>query len=213
MMFGKLYPKMYLGVVSGLLDGRHHKRLGPAWMLFEWCIGRQTGQGEEGIVCYGAVVTYAGIADEMNCSPSSVRKWMYRLVAQKYIRVERDRRGLRIFVLNPKKFRLSKPGHSKRIVSAQNRTLRVPTDGHSQQIHLVESAATSENALRNDLTKHLKNNNTTAAAQTAAVSLSPLARKKEMPRAQTEKQWDARRRFLLRQSKEIQKKYKPARGT
>jgi hypothetical protein len=47
--FGQVYPRMYLGVVAGLIDGRHHKRLGAAWMLFEWAVMRQTGQGQEGI--------------------------------------------------------------------------------------------------------------------------------------------------------------------
>ena len=68
MQFGKIFPRMYVGVTSGLVDGKHHKRLGAAWMLFLWCIMRQTGQGEEGIACYGAVVTYAAIACEMNCA-------------------------------------------------------------------------------------------------------------------------------------------------
>ena len=74
MTFGKLHPRMYLGVVAGLIDGRHHKRLGPAWMLFEWAIMRQTGQGEEGIVCRGATITYEQVAVEMNCPTCATQK-------------------------------------------------------------------------------------------------------------------------------------------
>jgi hypothetical protein len=35
MTFGERYPRMYTGVVAGLIDGRHHKRLATAWMLFQ----------------------------------------------------------------------------------------------------------------------------------------------------------------------------------
>jgi Helix-turn-helix domain len=128
--FGQFYPRMYTGVVAGLIDGRHHKRLGAAWMLFQWCIMRQTGQGinpttgkEEGVVCRGHAVSYSDIAREMNCSRGSVRDWMRRLVAQKYIRTERDRRGIYIYVLNPKKFRVSKVQHSQRVQSVEGSTL------------------------------------------------------------------------------------------
>lgn len=167
MQFGKLYPRMYLGVTAGLIDGRHHKRLGAAWMLFLWCCCRQTGQGEEGIVCRGAVVTYAGIAEEMNCKRGSVREWMRRLVEQKYVRVERGRRGIRIFVLNPKKMRVSRIQHSKPVVSVENPHCRMPEPQHSKPIHAIENAVTFENLLQNDLTKLLKNNNTTAGAKSA----------------------------------------------
>lgn len=191
--FGKLYPRMYLGVVAGLIDGRHHKRLGAAWMLFEWCCMRQTGQGTEGIVCRGAVVTYAEIADEMNCKRGSVREWMARLVRQKYIRLERDRRGIRIFVLNPKKARVSKLQHSKPAVSVGNSVGRVPEVQHSKPIHAVGNTATSETLLRSDLTKLLKNNNTTAS-----VSVPSLSREKAIPKqGKSPAEVDAERRRQL----------------
>jgi hypothetical protein len=213
MMFGKLYPRMYTGVVAGLIDGRHHKRLGPARMLFEWCIMRQTGQGinpasgkEEGVVCRGAVVTYAEIAEEMNSPRGSVREWMARLINEKYVRTERDRRGLRIFVRNPKKFRVSEVQHSKPIVSAGSPAGSVSEVQHSKGIHPVENKDTSEKLLRNDLTKLLRI--TTLLRQRKPLpSLSCLAKEKSIPRAKTERELDERRRLLLKQSEEIQAKY------
>jgi hypothetical protein len=194
---------MYLGVTAGLIDGRHHKRLGAAWMLFEWCIMRQTGQGEEGIICRGAIVTYAEIADEMNCSAANVRKWMHRLVQQGYVRVERDRRGLRVFIKNPKKIRLSKLAHSKPIVSVQVEHVRPSIDGYSKPIHAVEKTATSEKPLRNDLTK-LPNNNNTDAASPSISSLSRAMQRELQPPSLGQRQ-----RLLDAQAKLILDKYTP----
>src|SRR5260370_19281377 len=97
---------MFVGVRAGLLDGRHWERLSAAWMLFLWCCCRQTGEGinartgkEEGIIARGSVVTYAEIAEEINSPRANVRKWMARLIDQKNIRTERDRRGSPSIVL------------------------------------------------------------------------------------------------------------------
>jgi len=207
MMFGRLFPRMYTGVVAGLIDGRHHKRLGAAWMLFQWCVMRQTGQGEEGIVARGSVVTYAQIADEMNCKRGSVREWMARLIREAYVRIERDRRGIRIFVRNPKKFRVSEVQHSKSPVSAGSSAGGVSEPQLSKAIHVVENAATSEILLRSDLTKLPRNNNTTAAAKAAAVYLSSPVKEKSIPRANTKRQLDERRRLLLKQSEQIKARY------
>ena len=149
---------MFVGVTAGLLDGRHHERLGAAWMLFLWCCCRQTGQGTEGIVCRGHAVTYADIAGEINAKRSTVRDWMRRLVKQKYIRVERDRRGIRIFILNPKKFRVSKVQHSQSSQSVGTRHSRVSNSQHSQRGYAPRNKATYEMLLRNNLTKQLNNN-------------------------------------------------------
>lgn len=239
MQFGKLYPRMYLGATAGIIDGKHHKRLGKAWMLFFWCVTRQTGQGAEGIVCRGAVVTYEEIADEMNCPRGSVREWMRRLVREKYIRTERERRGIRIFVLNPKKFkkspvsdadvirtnetpRASKRRHSEPVVIVENPASEGVESRHSNPIHAAENADTSENLLQKNLTKHLGNNNTNAAAKTASVtipSLKSLAKTKSVPREKTSFEVDARRRQLLTQAEAMKKKYPggncgiPATGT
>jgi DNA-binding MarR family transcriptional regulator len=201
---------MYLGVTAGLIDGHHHKRLAAAWMLFEWCIMRQTGQGEEGVICRGAVITYAEIADEMNCSAANVRKWMHRLVQQGYVRVERDRRGLRAFIKNPKKIRLSKLARSKPNESVQVQHVRPSIDGHSKPIHAVEKTGTSEKPLRSDLTKLPKNNNTTAASKPDAVSipsLKELTRQKTPPKSKT-----LTREEVNRQIKTVLEKFGPGKA-
>jgi len=160
MMFGQQYPKMFIGVVSGLIDGKHHKRLGPAWMLFCWCIMRQTGQGTEGIVARGATVTYESIAEEMNCSKWNVRNWLERLIAQKYIRIERERYGFRIFVLNPKKFRVTKRSQSESIQSDQAKSLSRTKVSHSRIVHHSRNKDTYAKLLQNNLLKPLLNNKT-----------------------------------------------------
>jgi len=189
---------MYVGVTAGLLDGRHHERLGAAWMLFLWCCCRQTGQGQEGIVCRGAVITYSDIAEEMNCNRSTVRKWTSRLVEQKYIRVERDRRGIRVFVLNPKKFRVSKLAHSQSGQSVQVQHHRVSRGGHSNRGYAPRNKDTYEKLLRNNLTKLLKNNKTALQPD-----FSTVENRREL-QEQTERQ-----KLLLRQKQEILAKYPP----
>lgn len=191
MQFGKLYPRMFIGVTAGLIDGRHHERLGAAWMLFLWCCCRQTGQGQEGVVCRGAVITYADIAEEMNCSRSTVRKWMSRLVEQKYIRVERDRRGIRVFVLNPKKFRVSKLAHSQPGQSVQVQHGRVSNSEHSNRGYAPRNKDTYEKLLRNNLTKLLKNNKTALPSDFSTVE------------NRREKQEQAERQRLLQELKDI----------
>ena len=209
MTFGKLYPRMYLGLTAGLIDGEHHRRLGAAWMLFAWCVLRQTGQGKEGIVCRGAVLTYEGIASEMNCKKGSVREWMRRLVSQGYIRTERDRRGIRIFVRNPKKLRVSQCQHSQAVVSAGVSARRVSEPRHSESIHQIENKGSSKNLLQNNLTKRLRNNNTTAAPESGADYIfSLLGKAKSLPTDRaSQAQIAERERLLSRQAKEVMAKY------
>jgi len=189
---------MFVGVTAGLLDGRHHERLGAAWMLFLWCCCRQTGQGQEGIVCRGAVITYSDIAEEMNCKRGTVREWMARLVEQKYVRVQRDRRGIRVFVLNPKKFRVSVVQHSKPRVSVGKSNLECRESQHSQCGYAPRNKDTYEKLLRNNLTKLLKNNKTALQPD-----FSTVENRREL-QEQTERQ-----KLLLRQKKEILAKYPP----
>jgi DNA-binding MarR family transcriptional regulator len=198
MQFGKLYPRMYIGVTAGLIDGLHHKRLGAAWMLFAWCCMRQTGQSTEGIVCRGAVVTYAQIAEEINCKRGSVREWMRRLIQKKYIRVERDRRGIRIFVLNPKKMRVSKVQHSGLSMSVGTGPSRVSNPQHSNQGYTPRNKDTYEKLLRNNLTKLLTNNKTALQSD-----FSTVESRREL-QEQTQ-----RRTLLARQKQEILAKYPP----
>jgi DNA-binding FadR family transcriptional regulator len=167
-------------------------------MLFLWCCCRQTGQGSEGIVCRGAVVTYTDIAEEINSNRSTVRKWMVRLIRKKYVRVERDRRGIRVFVLNPKKFRVSKLGHSQSGQSAQVQHHRVSHGGHSKQGYAPRDKDTYEKLLRNNLTKLLKNNNTALPSD-----FSTVENRREL-QEQSERQT-----LLARQKQEILAKYPP----
>jgi predicted transcriptional regulator len=221
---------MYTGVVAGLIDGRHHKRLGAAWMLFQWCIMRQTGQGinpatgkEEGVVCRGSAVSYADIAQEMNCSRGSVRDWMRRLIAQKYIRTKRDRRGIYVYVLNPKKFRVSKVQQSEQAQSVGNGTRRVSKVQHSKPFYPNENTGVFQKLLRKELTK-TQNNNKKAALpffstketrrenQNQPLCLDQMPERKTMPTHQepTARELDERRRFLLRQAEQIKAKYAQA---
>jgi hypothetical protein len=198
----------FLGLTAGIVDGEHHRRLGAAWMLFAWCVLRQTGQGQEGIVCRGDVLTYEGIASEMNCRKGSVREWMRRLVDQGYIRTERDRRGIRIFVLNPKKFRawrVWKSQHPKPPESVGTSARRVSKCQQSKEAHPTDSKSTSRNVLQNNLTKHLMNNNTTAAPKNGADHLFFLLGKEKCIPTETPSQAQIakREKLLARQRLEI----------
>ena len=151
---------MYVGLVSGLIDGRHHKRLGAAWMLFCWCVMRQTGQATEGIVCRGATINYDSIAEEMNCSRWNVRNWMQRLIREKYIRLEHEPRGFRIFVANPKKFRVTKASHPQAVQTDQIKSLSCTKLSHPKQVHHFRNKDIYEKLLQNNLLKLLPNNKT-----------------------------------------------------
>jgi hypothetical protein len=85
----------------------------------------------------------------------------------------------------------------------------------SKPIHAVENPATSEKLLRSDPTKLPKNNNTAAAAKTAAGDFfsllgKELGKQKGLPRGKTRRELDERRRFLLRQGEELVVKYAQA---
>jgi predicted transcriptional regulator len=172
---------------------------------------RQTGQGinpatgkEEGIVCRGSAVRYANIAQEMNCSRGSVRDWMRRLVAQKYIRTKRDRRGIYVYVLNPKKLRVAKVQHSKPFYHDDN-------------------TGTFQKRLRKELTK-TQNNNKKAALPffstketreenpNQPLCLGQMLERRTIPTHQepTARELDERRRFLLGQAEQIKAKYAQA---
>jgi len=115
----------------------------------------------------------------MNCKRGSVREWIRRLVEQKYIRIERDRRGIRVFILNPKKFRVSNPRHSERGYAPRNKD-------------------TYAALLRNNLTKQLNNNK-----DALAPFFSTEEKRREL-QEQTERQT-----LLARQKQEILAKYQP----
>ncbi len=163
MMFGQAYPKMFIGATAGLIDGKHHKRLGPAWMLFLWCVMRQTGQGTEGVVARGATVTHESIADEMNCTKRNVRNWLDRLVAQRYVRIEREQYGFRIFIANPKKARVTNLSHSQAVQSYQVKSVSNTKVSHSQAVHHFRNKDTYAKLLQNNLLKPLLNNKTAFA--------------------------------------------------
>jgi len=140
---------------------------------------RQTGQGinpasgkEEGVVCRGGGYDLRRNCRRDELSAGQCREWMARLINEKYVRTERDRRGLRIFVCNPKKFRVSEVQRSKPIVSAGSPAGSVSEVQHSKHIHAIENSGTSEMLLQNDPTKLLKNNNTTPLAKGARLTCS-----------------------------------------
>jgi DNA-binding MarR family transcriptional regulator len=87
---------------SGLIDKKHHQKIGPAIWEFLWCIDKQTGP--HGLVLGGKPVTLAQIADDLGVPQRSVRRALGRLGQHRYIAVEHLQRGLRIRVSNQKKF-------------------------------------------------------------------------------------------------------------
>jgi hypothetical protein len=83
---------------------------------------------------------------------------------------------------------------------------------HSKQPYPAENATACENFLQNNLTKLLRNNNTTAAAKSAAVSIpsiKELARDKTIHRMMSQAELDARRREMLLQAETIKRRYPP----
>jgi hypothetical protein len=207
MKFCKLFPQLFVGLKSGLIDVEHQKRMRGAIWLFLWCIMRQTGEGKEGVCCRGCVVTYEQIAAETGYPRGNIRNWMRVLVRESYVRLEPQRYGFIIWIQKPRKFSVLKSRHPTLAEGVHNKSARMSLQGQSKPLHPIEKPATSELFLRNNLTKLPNNSNTDAAANTAAVSLSSLSRQKAMPRAEmTERQQQERKMVLLKQLQKIQSK-------
>lgn len=94
------------GVRSGLWDAKHAGAMGMSVFLFGWCVTRQTTQRHgEGLVLRGKPISYAQIAAETGFPESTLRKWMRKLVAAKYLDVKYTVYKLMVIrVLKAKKF-------------------------------------------------------------------------------------------------------------
>lgn len=93
-------------VWNGLLEPPHIEQIGPAIWLFLWCIDKQTDD-HEGWVLGGRAITQTEIAASLPpLSKQTIGDHQRRLEEYEYLELFRTRRGTRIRVCKPKKWKL-----------------------------------------------------------------------------------------------------------
>lgn len=185
--------------------------MGDSVWLFLYFLCRQTGINDagEGMVLYGNPLSREYIARDSGDLPEwKIKTWTARLIKHRYIRAIRSgNRGMIFFIHKAKsKTKVGTDSHRpKRQVGTElDRGRHESTPTYANNQHENQQDARFPTTL---IPKDLSYYNKDAAAQTAAVSISCLAKGKTIPRGMTEKELDERRRFLLRQSEEIQARY------
>lgn len=100
------------GLTNGVFHAKHADKMGMAIYLFAWIVSRQTGLAPDGrgVVLHGQAITYDLIARDTGHPRRTLERWMEILADHKYVATERLHRGIRIYVLKPKK-RVGKQGH------------------------------------------------------------------------------------------------------
>lgn len=227
----------WIGAKGGLLDRKHLDAMGEAVWLFLYLLMRQTQVSEvgEGVVLYGNPLTRSFIAKDAGGWPDRrIKDWTARLIKRGYIRAIRSGNDGMIFFIrkakskakNPKPNTLYFPVQCKPggVTQMQVGRKTVPPESEvgrktvlsgtenrptcADNSHVSQSDAAFPTTL---ISKSLSNHNKDAAAKTAAVSLSCLAKEKSIPRGKSQRELDERRRFLLGQGEEMARKY-PANG-
>lgn len=98
------------GIRGGLWDEKHRGRMSDAVWLFGWAVHRQTREeGRLGWVLGGMTLTFQMISDDTGFPVGTLKRWMETLTRERYLNTERVMQGhqcvgMRIFVLNAKKF-------------------------------------------------------------------------------------------------------------
>lgn len=97
--------QFYVKVYTGLLEGKHVKKIGEAlWLLLE-LINRTTHEIDgRGIVLNGGRIEDAELAKRFNIHRNTVTNWREKLVEGGYITARRTKWGYSYTVLKSKKY-------------------------------------------------------------------------------------------------------------
>jgi hypothetical protein len=91
------------GIRGGLFEKKHSDAMGQAVFLFGWLVTRQTKP--DGLVYGGHHFTYPEISEKSGWPVRTLQRWMERLVAGGYVKIEHTAYCRMIIrVLSPKKF-------------------------------------------------------------------------------------------------------------
>jgi hypothetical protein len=139
----------YFQVSAGLLTWDHYRRIGPAWMVFQWMIHEQRrprdGEADTGLVMNGNPISYEGIGARLHGMPArTVERHVALLEQEGYIRSEYLRgRGTRYFICKPLRWQMGLPrnGESGRKDSAD---LRSPTPQNCGAVLPISAEANKE---------------------------------------------------------------------
>ena len=224
--------QFWIGAKGGLLDKKHYLAMGNAVWLFLYVLRGQTCVDEAGlgIFQYGRPIKLEQISYDFDgLRISTIKKWLQRLRKGGYIVTEsHSNHGLIIWIPKAKDKTLKPRSAHKvtpkvRLDSAQSaeklRILRglesdkpkpligpeiqnsgYKSDGNSVQP--TENAQVATPIPKGFITKHLSNYNNASIP-----SFSCLGKEKSIPQEKSAKEQDARRRLLLRQAEELQRKY------
>lgn len=90
------------GIIGGVFEAKHWKKMGESSWLFGWLVHRQTKA--DGKVLNGAPIRDGKINAETGYPVKQIKRWRERLIKTKYISALRTPYGTVYRVLNPKKF-------------------------------------------------------------------------------------------------------------
>lgn len=117
----------WLGQSPDIVSGVHHRKIGPARLLFDFYTAKQTDA--DGRVYYGRTMTYDWIRSQIPECPTkrTLRRYNRRLRRGGYIRTRtvvqnRENIGLTVTIMNQTKFRTA----LKRITGEQQRLFNQP---------------------------------------------------------------------------------------
>jgi hypothetical protein len=231
----------WIGAKGGMLSGKHIDAMGMSVWLFLYLLRGQTGVNEtgSGIFQYGHSITLEQISRDMTeddhpVKVRTLRNWLTQLRRGGYIYTEsHSSHGVSIWIAKAKD-KTKKPRVTTKVMGkfapgfGQEVKEQPPTNGRLSENSPPEGVASQipelEKPLKNPaitsvldiptpkdlIPKNLSNYNN-AAAPPLSARFKALGNAKSIPRAQTQKEEDRRRRMLLNQARELIKKY-PLRG-
>ncbi len=223
----------WIGAKGGLLDRKHYERMRDSVWLFMYFLRSQTAlnQGGEGVVNYGHPITLERISSDLKgIKVRTIRLWLARLKLEMYIRTEtHSSKGIKVWIAKGKSKtktpRVSRHDRDESLENSRHKGVASkdlsrheadasPYSETSQSPQAVGVVSSAKIAIpKGFISKDLFNYNNAAAAKTAA-ALSSLFRKtagqKQPPRGMSDAEFDQRRRFLLMQKAELERKYRSA---
>jgi hypothetical protein len=218
-----LSPKdsFWIGAKGGLLDAKHIRAMGPSVWMFLYLLRGQTdiASNGEGIFQYGHPIKLEQVSYDLNgVRVRTIRKWIARLRREGYIRTEEhSNHGLTFWIAKAKdKTKKPRTAHkvtnklaaqpareSKELAAQSGREFE-----NSRPFSDLDSPQPIENSkFAAPIPKDFIPKNLSYYNNADISPFSFLGKKKSMPREQSQKEQDARRRMLLRQAEQLASKY------
>jgi DNA-binding Lrp family transcriptional regulator len=115
----------YIEISNRLLDPKHYQHMGESVWLFMWLLDKMTSISEDGVgkVLGGKPIKFSEVKEELGISERTYRRWVGRLLNNKYIQAIRTPYGLSMSV-----------NKAKKVFGRKNKSLRQKGENVSQFI-------------------------------------------------------------------------------